>query len=49
MCLWLIDYCNLEPLARTCAELGQYDFLLSIDPLRLAGCSASPVNPMATL
>ena len=47
MGLWMMDWCNLEELSATCADLGRYEFLLSIGTLRLAGCSATPVQPVA--
>ncbi|MBO9522348.1 MAG: cyclase family protein [Nocardioidaceae bacterium] len=46
--LCLIDNCDLEELARRCAELGRWEFLLTVSPLRLVGGSGSPVNPIAT-
>ncbi len=48
MGLWLMDNCDLEACATTAAELGQWDFQLAIAPLRLAGTTGSPVNPIAT-
>ncbi|XVV16929.1 cyclase family protein [Actinoplanes sp. CA-131856] len=48
MGLWLLDNCDLEACATTAAELAQWDFQLTIAPLRLAGTSGSPVNPVAT-
>ncbi|XVU21209.1 cyclase family protein [Actinoplanes sp. CA-054009] len=48
MGLWLLDNCDLEACATAAAELAQWDFLLTIAPLRLAGTSGSPVNPVAT-
>jgi kynurenine formamidase len=48
MGLWLLDNCDLEPCAATAAELGQWDFQLSVAPVRFAGTSGSPVNPIAT-
>ena len=46
--LWLLDNCDLETCAATAAYLRQWDFLLSVCPLRMAGVSGSPVNPIAT-
>ncbi len=43
----LIDNCDLEELATTCAELGRWEFQFVMSPLRLAGASGSPVNPLA--
>jgi kynurenine formamidase len=48
MGLWLLDNCDLEACAATAAELGQWDFQLAVAPLRFAGASGSPVNPIAT-
>jgi kynurenine formamidase len=48
MGLWLIDNCDLEACAATAAELGQWDFQLAVAPIRFAGTSGSPVNPIAT-
>ena len=43
----LIDNARLGPLGRACAERGRWEFLLTIAPLRLAGGTASPINPIA--
>lgn len=48
MGLWLLDNCDLEACADTAAQLGQWDFQLAVAPVRLAGTSGSPVNPIAT-
>jgi kynurenine formamidase len=48
MGLWLLDNCDLEACAATAAELGQWDFQLAVAPIRFAGTSGSPVNPIAT-
>lgn len=48
MGLWLLDNCDLEACAATAAELGQWDFQLAVAPVRFAGTSGSPVNPVAT-
>jgi kynurenine formamidase len=40
---------NLEALSRTCAELGQYAFLLCAAPLPFTGAVGSPLNPLAIL
>lgn len=47
MGLWLIDNCNFEELAQTCERLGRWEFQLVIAPLRVAGGTGSPVNPIA--
>ncbi|MDY7083788.1 MAG: cyclase family protein [Actinomycetota bacterium] len=48
MGLWLVDNCDLEACAATATELNQWDFQLTVAPIRLAGTSGSPVNPIAT-
>jgi kynurenine formamidase len=48
MGLWLVDACDLEDLAATCARLGRSEFCLSIAPLRIEGGTGSPVNPIAS-
>jgi kynurenine formamidase len=48
MGLWMLDNCDLEMCATTAAELGQWDFQLAVAPVRFAGTSGSPVNPIAT-
>ena len=48
MGLWLLDNCDLEACAATAVELGQWDFQLAVAPVRFAGTSGSPVNPIAT-
>jgi kynurenine formamidase len=48
MGLWLLDNCDLEACAATASDLGQWDFQLAVAPVRLAGTSGSPVNPIAT-
>jgi kynurenine formamidase len=47
MGLWLLDNCDLEPLGRACAERSRHEFLFSLAPLRIAGATGSPVNPIA--
>ncbi len=48
MGLWLVDNCDLEACAATAERLHQWDFSLSVCPIRFAGTSGSPVNPIAT-
>ena len=38
----------LEACATTAVELDQWDFQLAVAPVRFAGASGSPVNPIAT-
>ena len=48
MGLWLVDNCELEACAAMAARLRQWDFQLAVCPIRFAGTSGSPVNPIAT-
>jgi kynurenine formamidase len=48
MGLWLVDNCDLEPLAEICNRLGRYEFLFTLAPLRWTGATGSPANPLAT-
>ena len=43
----LVDNCALAELAIACAEEGRWAFLLTVAPLRVAGGTGSPVNPLA--
>ena len=43
----LIDNARLGPLGDACAARSRWQFLLTIAPLRLAGGTASPINPIA--
>ncbi|MFK7898751.1 MAG: cyclase family protein [Myxococcota bacterium] len=45
----LLDNLALGELALACAELSQYDFQLTVAPLRIEGGTGSPVNPIALL
>ncbi len=47
MGLWLIDNCNLEELAAACAQRNRWEFMLTINPLRIQYGTGSPVNPVA--
>ena len=47
MGLWLIDNCDLEELTRACAERSRWEFLLTVNVLRLRNVTGSPVNPVA--
>jgi kynurenine formamidase len=47
MGLWLLDNCDLEQLAGTCAELETWTFLFVASPLVFQGLTGSPVNPLA--
>ena len=43
----LLDNSLLQPLAEACAEEGRYEFMLTVNPLRVIGGTGSPVNPIA--
>lgn len=43
----LVDNALLEPLAEACAEEGRYEFFFTLAPLRVAGGTGSPINPIA--
>ena len=43
----LLDNALLQPLAEACAEQGRYEFMLSINPLKVIGGTGSSVNPIA--
>ena len=43
----LTEICDLEKLAASCAEDGQYTFLYAAAPLKVHRATGSPVNPLA--
>ena len=43
----LLDNALLQPLSEVCAEEGRYEFMLTVNPLRVVGGTGSPVNPIA--
>ena len=45
----LLDNALLQPLAEACAEEGRYEFMITVNPLRVVGGTGSPVNPVALL
>ena len=45
--LALLDNALLQPLAEACGEEGRYEFMLMVSPLKIAGGTGSPVNPIA--
>ena len=47
MGLWILDNPNLEELAAACRERNRWEFMLTINPLRLSNATGSPVNPIA--
>ncbi|HEX7460043.1 MAG TPA: cyclase family protein [Acidimicrobiales bacterium] len=49
MGLHLIDNARLAPLAARCAELGRWEFLFTMAPLRIPKGTGCPVNPVAVL
>jgi kynurenine formamidase len=44
----MFDQCDLEPLAKAAATRNRWTFLLTAAPLRAAGGTGSPLNPIAT-
>ena len=47
MGLWILDNANLEDVALACIERNRWQFIVSINPLRLHNTTGSPVNPIA--
>lgn len=47
--VYLVENMNLEELAAVLAERGTHEFLLVLNPLRLGGATASPLNAFAIL
>ncbi len=45
--LWILDNANLEELADACRQRNRWEFMASIEPLRLHNTTGSPVNPIA--
>lgn len=48
MGMWLVDHCDLWECAQTAERLQQWDFMLTVNPIRFAATSGSAVNPIAT-
>ena len=44
-----MDNALLQPLAEACFEEDRYEFMLTVNPLRVVGGTGSPVNPIAIL
>ena len=44
----ILDNLELERLAKQCAELDRYEFLLTLAPIPVKGGTGSPLNPIAT-
>ncbi len=42
-----MDNALLEPLAQACAQEGKYEFMPTINPLKVMGGTGSPANPIA--
>jgi kynurenine formamidase len=49
MGILLLDYLQLEDLQSACEAAGRWEFLCVTAPLRIAGGTGSPVNPLAIL
>jgi hypothetical protein len=45
----LLDNLALAELTAACAERQRWEFLFTVAPLRVAGGTGSPVNPIAVL
>jgi len=49
MGVWLLDYLRFEELVTACQRAGRWEFLFVAAPLRIAGGTGSPINPLAIL
>jgi kynurenine formamidase len=49
MGIHLLDYLNFEDLVPQCEAAERWEFLFVAAPLRIAGGTGSPVNPIAIL
>lgn len=49
MGLWMIDNCELVPLAEALRDQTKITFLLNVGALPIEGASSSPVNPLAVI
>ena len=45
--LALVDNADLKPLSQACQEEGRNEFMFIIAPLKVAGGTGSPINPIA--
>ena len=45
--LWILDNAWLDDLSEACAARNRWEFLISINPLRMPTVTGSPVNPIA--
>ncbi len=43
--VWILDNADLEELSKVAAQKRRYEFLITINPLRVVGGTGSPVNP----
>ncbi|MFL5871283.1 MAG: cyclase family protein, partial [Solirubrobacterales bacterium] len=43
----LFDYLQLDDVARQCEATGRWEFMFVAAPLRIAGGTGSPLNPVA--
>ena len=49
MGLWLVDSANFEELVERCQELGRWEFMFTLAPIRFPGITGSPLTPLALL
>jgi kynurenine formamidase len=49
MGVWLLDYLRFEELLAACERAGRREFMFVAAPLRIAGGTGSPINPLAIL
>jgi kynurenine formamidase len=47
MGLWILDNAWLDDLAEACRERNRWEFMMTINPLRIPNATGSPVNPIA--
>ena len=45
----LLDYLQLEDISKACESARRWEFMFATAPLRVAGGTGSPVNPLAIL
>jgi kynurenine formamidase len=49
MGVWLLDYLRFEEVLAACQRVRRWEFLFVAAPLRIAGGTGSPINPLAVL
>ena len=49
MGVWLLDYLRFEEVLAACQQARRWEFLFLAAPLRIAGGTGSPINPLAVL